>query len=281
MGTRIRDACRNKRRATKVVTEEQRSVPVALVTGSSRGIGRAIALEFARAGYDLAIHCRCNVESAREVADGIARLGRRAHVFQADLARPVEVTRLVEQLRDELPAIDVLGNNAGAAPRVREDILELSESEFDETFHTNFKGPFVLTQAIARWMLEIKKQDRDRRMTIINISSISEYSPTVTRAAYCIAKASMGMMTRLFAVRLATAGINVNEIRPGIVATDMTAPVKEKYDKRIAEGLTPIRRWGQPEDVARAARALASRDFDFATAAVVDVDGGFHLRVLE
>ena len=253
---------------------------VALVTGSSRGIGRAIAIELARAGYDLAVHCRAGVESADAVAEEIRRLGRRADVFQADLGDGDARRAMVEALRSRHEALDLLVNNAGAAPKTRADLLDVTEEGFDDTFETNLKGPFFLSQSIAKWMLETREHDPDRRMSIINISSVSEYAPTLNRSAYCIAKAGIGMMTKLFAVRLADAGINVNEIRPGVIETDMTSPVKSKYDRLIREGLSPIRRWGKPEDVARAVRALASADFEFATAAVVDLDGGFHLRRL-
>ncbi len=256
------------------------SPSVALVTGSSRGIGRAIALELARAGHDVAVHCRGNVAAAKEVAGQIEALGRRAAVFRADLADASEREELTRNLRQQFDSVDLLVNNAGAAPKVRKDLLELSEAEFDDTFDTNLRGAFFLTQAIAKWMLEIRKQAPDRRLGIINISSVSEYSPTVQRAAYCVAKAGLGMMNRLFAVRLATENISVNEIRPGIIRTDMTAPVESKYDRLIADGLTPLRRWGEPSDIARAVRAIASGDFDFACGAVIDLDGGFHMRVL-
>ena len=156
------------------------------------------------------------------------------------------------------------------APRARLDILEGTEESFDEIIASNLKGPFFLAQAVARWFLEIRTQHPDRRLSIINISSLSEYAPSVNRGDYCVAKAGLGMVTKLFAVRLADSGIRVNEVRPGIVATDMTAPAKEKYDRLIEAGLTPVRRWGTPEDVARAVRALAG----------MDLDGGFHLQRL-
>ncbi len=254
--------------------------PVALVTGSSRGIGRAIAVELARAGYDIAVHCRANREGAKTTADEIHAAGRRSEVFAADLASPAARSELVEKVKAAFPTLDVLVNNAGAAPKVRADLLDLEEDEFDDTFDTNFRGAFFLTRDIANWMLETRDAEPERRLSIVNISSVSEYAPTVNRAAYCVAKAGLGMMTKLFAVRLAAANIPVNAVRPGIIDTDMTGPVKAKYDQRIAEGLTPLRRWGQPEDVARAVRALVRGDFDFATGSVVDLDGGFHIREL-
>ncbi|MBI4605479.1 MAG: 3-ketoacyl-ACP reductase [Planctomycetes bacterium] len=254
--------------------------PVALVTGSSRGIGRAIALELAGAGYDVAVHCARDEAKARGVASEVAARGRRAAVYRADLGSRADRERLVEGVRRELGRIDLLVNNAATTSSGRADLLEAAEEGFDEVIAVNLKGPHFLTQAVARWMIELRKAHPERPMSIINISSMSEYTPSVNRGDYCIAKAGLGMVTRLWASRLAEHGIRVNEVRPGIIATDMTAPVKDVYDRRIAEGLTPIRRWGAPEDVARAVRALASSDFDFSTAIAIDVDGGFHLHRL-
>ena len=254
------------------------SQPVALVTGASRGIGRAIAIELASAGYDVAVNYLRNEGAAREVVE--AARCRRAVAIQADIGRSDDRKRLVETVRREFGRLDVLVNNAAMAPRARLDILEGTEESFDEIIAANLKGPYFLTQAVARWFIEIWRSDPTRRLSIINISSLSEYAPSVNRGDYCVAKAGMGMLTRLFAARLAEFGIRVNEVRPGIVATDMTAAVKDKYDRWINEGLTPIARWGKPEDVARAVRALASSDFDFSTGIAVDVDGGFHIHRL-
>jgi len=253
---------------------------VALVTGASRGIGRAIAVELASAGYDIVVNYLRSEKEARATGGSVEATGRRALLSRADVGKREDRERLLSEIKAAFGRIDLLVNNAAMAPRTRSDLLEASEASFDEVLDANLKGPFFLSQAVARWFLAIRKEDPTRRLSIINISSISEYAPSDVRGDYCISKAGLGMVTKLFAARLAEQGIRVNEVRPGIIATDMTAPVKEKYDRLIQEGLTPIRRWGKPEDVARAVRALASADFDFSTALALDVDGGFHLRRL-
>lgn len=254
--------------------------PVALVTGSSRGIGRAIAIELARAGYDLTINYVRNAEAARSAVEEVVRAGAKAIACRADVGIREERRALLEAVRSTFGRLDVLVNNAGMAPRVRQDILEATEESFDEVLAANLKGPYFLTQAVARWFLEIRAVRPERPLAIVNVSSISEYTASVQRGEYCIAKAGIGMMTKLFAVRLADYGIRVNEVRPGIIATDMTAGVREKYDRLIQEGLTPIRRWGSPEDVARAVRILVGGDLAFSTGMAIEVDGGFHLRRL-
>lgn len=254
--------------------------PVAIVTGASRGIGRAIALELARAGFDIVGTYASREADAAETASGIEALGRLALMTRVDLATARDRERLLEETRARFGRLDALVNNAAMAPRARADLLEASEEHFDALLAANLKGPFFLTQAAARWLVELRAQHPLRRLAIVTISSISEYAPSVTRGDYCVAKAGLGMLTRLFATRLAEHAIAVNEVRPGIIETDMTSGVREKYDRLIAEGLTPIRRWGRPEDVARAVRALLSGDFDFSTGAAFDVDGGFHLRRL-
>lgn len=254
--------------------------PVALVTGASRGIGRAIALELAAAGYDIVVNFVRNEEAARSAVEAVGGLGRRALPVRADVGEGAGRERLLGATRAEFGRIDLLVNNAAMAPRVRADILEATEESFDEVLASNLKGPYFLTQAVARWFLEIRAEHPERRLSIVNVSSISEYTASTGRGEYCVAKAAMAMLTRLFAVRLADDGIRVNEVRPGVVATDMTAPVREKYDRLIRDGLTPIRRWGRPEDVARAVRVLASGDLEFSTGIALDVDGGFHIHRL-
>jgi 3-oxoacyl-[acyl-carrier protein] reductase len=187
---------------------------------------------------------------------------------------------LVERVLEEFGGIDLLVNNAGMAPRQRNDLLEMSEASFDEVLGTNLKGPFFLTQQVARIMVEQQKGDPQDMPVIINIGSISSDTSSTNRGEYCISKAGMGMMTLLFADRLASSGIRVYEVRPGIIETDMTAGVKEKYDKRIGEGLLPINRWGRPEDVARAVVALSSGILPYSTGEIINVDGGFHIRRL-
>ena len=256
------------------------SSPVALVTGASRGIGRAIAVELASAGYDIMVNYVARQDAAEETASLVTAKGREALLAQADISSSDDRESMLESIREKFGRIDVLVNNAALAPRERVDLLESSEEHYDRTLDVNLKGPFFLTRSVANWMVEERLADPGRKLYIVNISSLSEYTSSVLRGDYCLAKAGLGMLTSLFADRLGEHNIPVNEIRPGIIATDMTAGAKEKYDKLFAEGLTPFKRWGQPEDVARAVRALVGGDFDFATGSAIDLDGGFHLHRL-
>lgn len=263
--------------------------PVALVTGASRGIGRGIALELAKAGFDLVINYAGDVAAAKQTSGDCLSAGAangktiRAEICQADIAKTDERQRLVGFVREKFRRIDVLVNNAGVAPDVRADILEATEASFDRLININVKGPYFLTQAVAKWMIEQSRAggpSAGRGPKIITVSSISAYTASVNRGDYCISKAALSMLTPLYASRLAEDGINVYEIRPGVIATDMTGPVKEKYDKLIGEGLTPIKRWGIPEDVGKAVAAIALDVLPFSTGEVINVDGGFHLRRL-
>ena len=256
------------------------SNPVALVTGASRGIGRAIAVELAGAGYEIVVNYVARQDAAEETAALVTGKGREALLARADISSSDDRKSMLESIRAKFGRIDVLVNNAALAPRERVDLLESNEEHYDRTLDVNLKGPFFLTQSVAGWMVEERLADPGRKLYIVNISSLSEYTSSVLRGDYCLAKAGLGMLTSLFADRLGEHNIPVNEIRPGIIATDMTAGAKEKYDKLFAEGLTPFRRWGQPEDVARAVRALVGGDFDFATGSAIDLDGGFHLHRL-
>lgn len=249
--------------------------PVALVTGAGRGIGRAIALELARAGWAVVVNYRGNAVAAAETGRSVAELGRAVEVVQADVADTAERVRLVEGTLARFGGIDLLVNNAGMAPRQRVDLLEMTEASYDEVMAVNLKGPFFLTQLVVRAMIE-----RGKGGKIVNIGSISAYTSSTNRGEYCMSKAGMAMMTALFADRLAEHRIGVYEVRPGVIATDMTAGVKTRYDGLIENGLTPIRRWGEPEDVARAVIAIARGDLAFSTGEVINVDGGFHLRRL-
>lgn len=264
--------------------------PVALVTGASRGIGRGIALELARLGYDLVVNYAGNHQAAARTAEDCRALGAkqgrelRVETCAASVASGTDRHRLLAVARERFGRLDLLVNNAGIAPRVRADLLEVSEESFSEVLETNLKGPFFLTQEAARWMIEQVEGDADRgplgQPKIVFISSISAYTASVNRGEYCISKAGVSMATALFASRLAAHRIGVYEIRPGVVATDMTGPVREKYDRLIEQGLTPIRRWGTPEDVGRAVGAIARDLLPFSTGEVLNVDGGFHLRTL-
>jgi NAD(P)-dependent dehydrogenase (short-subunit alcohol dehydrogenase family) len=263
--------------------------PVALITGASRGIGRGVAIELAKAGFDVAINYATNLTAAKQTSADCVSAGAgkaktiRAQIFQADIAKSEDRQRLIEFAREKFGQLDLLVNNAGVAPDVRADILEASEASFDRLININVKGPYFLTQLAAKWMIEQTrdgKSSRSIKPKIITISSISAYTASVNRGDYCISKAALSMLTPLYASRLAEHGINVYEIRPGVIATDMTGPVKEKYDKLIAEGLTPIKRWGVPEDIGKAVAAVALDAFPFSTGEVINVDGGFHLRRL-
>jgi 3-oxoacyl-[acyl-carrier protein] reductase len=253
---------------------------VALVTGASRGIGRAIAVALGKEAWAVAINYRGNAGAAAEALSLVEQAGGRGITIQADIARADERSRLLEQTLTHFERIDLLVNNAGMAPRSRVDVLEMGEASYDEVMAVNLKGPFFLTQLVANKMIELVKAQVIENPRIINIGSMSAYTSSVSRAEYCLSKAGVAMMTALYADRLAEHGIHVYEVRPGIIQTDMTSAVREKYDRLIAEGLTPIRRWGQPSDVARAVVAIAGGYFPYSTGEVINVDGGFLLRRL-
>jgi len=253
---------------------------VALVTGSSRGIGRAIAVELARQGYAVVVNFFRSTEAAREVVAEIESQGGVVIRVQASVASEPDRRRLIDETLSHFGRLDLLVNNAGITSPGRSDLLEATEEAWDTVFATNLKGPFFLAQLAARDMIERIRDGQIPRGTIVNVSSVSAYAVSTNRVDYCIAKAAMEMMTWQLATRLAEEGIRVYEICPGIIASDMTAPVREKYDKLIAEGLTPIRRWGEGIDVARAVAAVASDAFSFSTGERINVDGGFHIRRL-
>ncbi len=242
--------------------------PVALVTGASRGIGRAIAIELARTHRVLGTY-RGNIKAAESL-----RRECGATIFRIDLASARDRSKLVEFLRAEFGRIDLLVNNAGMAPRERNDILEASEASFAEVLDTNLRGPYFLTQTLARMMVGAGSG------RIVFITSISAYTASTNRGEYCISKAGLSMATQLYAARLAGEGIGVFEIRPGIIETDMVKPVLRMYRKLASEGLLPQGRLGRPDDVARAVRSIADGQFDYSTGLVLDIDGGFHLRRL-
>ncbi len=262
--------------------------PVALVTGGARGIGRGIALKLAELGYDLIINYATNQIGAQDTAVSCQAIGmsrdrqQRAEIIRADISITKDRERMIAFARNQFGRLDLLVNNAGVAPEQRADILGANEESFDRLLAVNLKGPYFLTQLAARWMVEqvTAPSFQGRKPQIVTITSVSAYAASVTRGDYCISKAGLAMLTPLFAARLAEFGINVYEIRPGIIATDMTSAVKDKYDEMIAQGLTPIPRWGSPEDVAKAVAAIAQDQFPFSTGEVFNVDGGFHLRRL-
>ena len=268
---------------------------VALITGASRGIGRGIAIELARLGFCVAINYVQSHESAIEAAALCEQaalestpaapknsVSPRFGVFRADISNASDRAGLLQAVQERFGWVDLLVNNAGVAPQARLDLLQAGEESFDRLMNTNVRGPYFLTQALANiWIRGLgARPQKSRRPKIVNISSVSAYAPSVNRGDYCMSKAALSMMTQLFATRLAEYGINVYEIRPGIVLTDMTGPVKEKYDAMIAGGLMPLARWGTPEDVGRAVAAIAEGRLPYSTGEVINVDGGFHVRRL-
>jgi NAD(P)-dependent dehydrogenase (short-subunit alcohol dehydrogenase family) len=254
---------------------------VALVTGGSRGIGFGVALELAGAGFDVAINGRRDAAETSEAIDQLKAAGAKVLYVRGDVADRASRSRMLEEIRATFGRLDVLVNNAGVAPDVRADVLEASEESFDRLISINLKGPYFLTQAVANWMVRQRKENGDWwRGRIINVSSISATVASVNRGDYCITKAGVAMATKLWAVRLAEFGIDVYEIRPGIIATDMTAGVKEKYDRLIEGGLALEKRWGVPKDVGRAAAVLAKGEISYATGQVLQVDGGFGVERL-
>ena len=253
---------------------------VALVTGASRGIGRGIALALGSHGWTVVVNYQSSATAAEEVVSAIQASGGQAMAVQANVGATDQHQPMLDQIMTAYGRIDLLVNNAGIAPRQRADLLEMTEDSYDEVMAVNLKSPFFLSQRIAKTMIRLLETSTIPSASIINIGSISAYTSSTNRGEYCLSKAGMGMMTLLFADRLSEYGINVYEIRPGIIETDMTGRVKEKYDKLIDEGLTPIRRWGEPEDVAKAVLALAEGSLPFSTGEIINVDGGFHMRRL-
>ncbi|MFC1959262.1 3-ketoacyl-ACP reductase [Chloroflexota bacterium] len=252
----------------------------ALVTGAGRGIGKSIAIALAKQNWTVVVNYRSNIAAATETVQTITQASGQAHAMQADIADPAAREQVINQVLATHKRIDLLVNNAGMAPRQRADLLTMTESSYEEVMAANLKGPFFLTQSVAKIMIELLENGVIENPKIINIGSISAYTSSVNRGEYCISKAGVSMMTLLFADRLAEYGINVYEVRPGIIATDMTNAVRGKYDQLIAEGLTPIRRWGQPDDVAQVVVALAENYLPFSTGEVINVDGGFHFQRL-
>jgi NAD(P)-dependent dehydrogenase (short-subunit alcohol dehydrogenase family) len=260
-------------------------LPVAVVTGASRGLGSGIALQLATQGYSVVINYATNRAAAEQTASRCrARALSDKQSFlpiQADVGARDDRHVLVSETLRVLGRIDALVNNAGIAPRVRADILEASEESFVDVIRTNLQGPYFLTQAIARYWLGDRPIPRlPGGFKVLFVTSISADTASVQRGEYCVSKAGLTMAAQLWATRLAAHGIQVFELRPGVMATDMTAGVRERYDRLLAEGLVPQMRWGTPEDVGLAVGSLLAGHFPFSTGAVIPVDGGFHMRRL-
>ena len=270
--------------------EEQIRAEAVLVTGGSRGLGRGICIELARRGYSVGINYVRNSDAAEETASLCAEAalngpgsdsgGEQEFVpLQGDVSRRDAREALLEAAFGRFGDLLGLINNAGIAPRERNDIIEATEESFEELMRTNLQGPYFLTQAVARRWLERPREERGPKR-IIFVSSISADTVSLNRGEYCVSKAGLAMASQLWATRLADEGILCLEIRPGIMKTDMTAGVREKYDALLAEGLVPQRRWGTPEDLGRAAGAIMDGDFDFSPGSVIYSDGGFHISRL-
>jgi NAD(P)-dependent dehydrogenase (short-subunit alcohol dehydrogenase family) len=247
---------------------------VALVTGGSRGIGLGIVKQLAQLGFNIAINGVRPESGVTDVLESIRALGVDVIYCQGNVALSADRTKILQEVKDHFGQLNILVNNAGIAPRERRDVLSTSEESFDEVLNTNLKSCYFLTQAAANWMIEQKAAQADFAASIINISSISATVASVNRGEYCVSKAGISMVTQLFAARLGEHDIPVYEVRPGVIATDMTAGVKEKYDNLIAQGLCVQPRWGTPEDVGKVVGALAMGSFPYSTGQVFMVDGG-------
>jgi 3-oxoacyl-[acyl-carrier protein] reductase len=247
---------------------------VAFITGGSRGIGFGIAAELAKNNFDLAINGTRSADQVENTLKELRGYGVDVIYCRGDIASTGDRMEMLRQIKEHYGRLHVLVNNAGVAPKERRDILEATEESFDHVIGVNLKGSYFLTQQTANWMIEQKKMDAEFKGCIINISSVSATMVSVNRGEYCISKAGIGMVTQLFAVRLGEFDIPVFEIRPGIIQTDMTSSVKEKYDKLIGEGLCVNKRWGEPQDVGKVVASLTKNDFMYSTGQVIMADGG-------
>ncbi len=253
---------------------------VALITGGSRGIGLGIAHALADLGFDLAINGMRPASDVEATLDTLRQHGHKVIYCQGNIASLSDHAHILHAIKSDFGQLNLLVNNAGVAPKVRLDILQTTVESFDHVMNTNLRGPFFMTQSVANWMIEQKEKNYDFQAQIINISSISATVASTMRGEYCISKSGISMMTQLFAVRMAKHDIPVYEIRPGIIKSDMTAGVKEKYDTLIADGLTLQPRWGTPEDIGLAVKALANGAFPYSTGHVFMLDGGLTISKL-
>ena len=254
--------------------------PIALITGGSRGIGLGIAKSMLKAGYSLVINGVRPVDQVKEALAELNTDGGEVIYCQGDISISEDRSKIISEVKAHFGRLNVLINNAGVAPKERNDILDATEESFDWVLNTNLKGPYFLTQLVARWMIEQKNKKPKETFSIINVSSVSATTASVNRGDYCISKAGLTMSTKLWAVRLGEYDIPVYEIQPGIIRTDMTANVVEKYDKLIEEGLTLQKRWGNPQDIGKTVAALATGTIPYATGQVINTDGGMTIQFL-
>jgi len=254
---------------------------VALITGGSRGIGLGIAEELAWGGFNLVLSGRSDASEVSESIEHLKHCGAEVLYCVSDVSFPEARKNLLQSVRERFGRLDVLVNNAGVAPATRQDLLDLTEESYDRVMMINLQGPFFLTQKTAQWMLEQKSLDNEYNGVIINIGSVSAEMVSLNRGEYCISKAGVSMMTQLFAARLSAHDISVFEIRPGIIKTDMTNTVVEKYNKLINEGdLCVMKRWGFPKDVGKVAAVMAAGKMPYSVGQVIKVDGGLSLQRL-
>lgn len=251
----------------------------AVVTGASRGIGFAIAKRLGLDGFQVVLMATREKESCQDILNELTELGISWLYVSGDISKQSDREKLVDETVKHFGAIHVLVNNAGVAPKVRKDILEMTEESFDRVLTINTKSNMFLTQLVAKQMLKQEIEGK-KRGTIINVSSCSAEVSSTGRGEYCVSKAGVSMLTKLYADRLAPEGILVHEVRPGVIRTDMTSQVTEKYDALFASGAFPIARWGTPEDVADAVSFFASDRCLYTTGSYLDVDGGFHIKRL-
>ncbi|HKK43712.1 MAG TPA: 3-ketoacyl-ACP reductase [Bacteroidales bacterium] len=255
--------------------------PVAVITGASRGIGRSVAQSLAAEGFDIAAIAR-SVDSEGMVSLGplVEKEGAQFFPVGLDIACAGCHDEVVQNILDRYGRIDILVNNAGVAPLQRDDILDMTEESYDRVMNINLKGPVFFAQKIAREMIWMKKNIRDYKPVIIFITSVSSSRSSTNRTEYCVSKAGLSMVSQVFADRLSGEGILVFDVRPGLIKTDMTARIKDKYDRLISEGLVPQGRWGMPEDVGRAVASLARGDWKFSTGMIFEISGGLNILKL-
>jgi len=257
------------------------SKSVAVVTGASRGIGRAVTLALAKEGFDIAAIARSlDSEGMETLGPEVENIGAAFFPIGLDISCTLCHKEVVSNILERYGRVDFLVNNAGVAPLHRADLLELTEESYDRVMNINLKGPVFFAQKIAREMIWLRQMIQDYKPRIVFISSVSAVMSSINRAEYCISKAGLSMASQVFADRLSEDGILVYEVRPGLIQTDMTARVKDKYDKMIAEGVIPQKRWGQPEDISKAIASLARGDWDFSTGAIFEASGGLNIRSL-
>lgn len=253
---------------------------IAFVTGGTRGIGLGIAIELAKSGFDLAVNGVREEATVKPVLEDLKKLGVQVIYVRGDVSNKDDRQRMINEIISRFGKINVLINNAGIAPPERKDILEATEESFEYVLKVNLQGPYFLTQLVANQMISLKQQNPEDFFCIVNVSSVSATVASVNRGEYCISKAGIAMATKLWASRLGEFNIPVYEIQPGVIKTDMTSGVQEKYDRLFQQGMAIQQRWGTPEDIGKVAAALASGNMPYSTGQVVMVDGGMTVQRL-